>query len=103
MALLHRSPLRLIAEGQAYREEPNNTHEHMFKSAVQAGHGGSFLRDNKTGGHITHPGGLPGTRKDERRGHLKGQAVSRTSGGSKVTIHYWEHPKTGNRIHLKFK
>lgn len=78
-------------------------HERLFKSSVQAGHGGSYLRDNKTGGHIIHPGGEPGTRKDERRGHLKGQAVSRTRNGRKVTIHYWEHPKTRNRIHLKFK
>jgi len=102
---LSRSPLNLIreAEGSIYREEPRDVHERMFKRSTQAGHGGSFLRHNKTGDYIIHPGGKPGTRKDERRGHLKGQAVSRSASGRKVTIHYWEHPKTGNRIHLKFK
>ena len=86
-----------------YREEPRDVPEHMFKRSVQAGHHGSLLRNNHTGEHIVHPGGEPGTRKDERRGHLKGQAVLRTNAGRKVTIHYWQHPRTGNRIHLKFK
>jgi len=99
---MSRTPLRLLSEG-TYREEPRDVHERMFKRSVKAGSGGEFLRNNHTGEPTVHPGGEPGTRKDERRGHLKGQAVSRSAAGRKVTIHYWEHPKTGNRIHLKFK
>ena len=86
-----------------YPEEPRDLIEKLFKAGVQAGHGGAPLLHNKTGELIVHLGGEPGTRKDERRGHIKGQAVLRTNEDRKVTIHYWSHPKTGERIHLKFK
>ena len=86
----------------SYREEPINLQERLFLDSTRTGHGGLFLL-SKTGERIVHEGGRPGTRKNERRDHLKGQSVLRMRSGRKITIHYWEHPETGERIHLKFK